>query len=236
MKHESDFQGSGLVSRLDDGFLSDMAWTPVSIRIIIPLIGLRFRRFGFGDGVIGLGADADGILLEEGDCEMGRISLSKALDAAGSEARYDECIKRILSELSILAWILKGSADEFSAVPVAQIEKECIVGVPQIAVDQDDLNADEAPVGSRIEGLNTEDSSIKEGKIFYDIRFTAVAPGTNEPIPLIVNIEAQNRSKDAYLLLKRAVYYVGRMISAQKNTVFTGDDYKKYARSTRYGF
>jgi hypothetical protein len=44
---------------------------------------------------------------------MGQNSLSKALDAAGPEARYDECIKRILSEKSILARILKGCADEF---------------------------------------------------------------------------------------------------------------------------
>ena len=162
---------------------------------------------------------------------MGQNSLSKALDAAGPEARYDECIKRILSEKSILARILKGCADEFKDVPVSLIEKECIEGKPQIsslAVDPDDFDAVEEPAqGSRIEGSNTEDSSIKEGKIFYDIRFTAVAPGTKEPIPLIINIEAQNTSKDMYLLLRRATYYVSRMISAQKNTVFAGDDYKK---------
>jgi hypothetical protein len=75
--------------------------------------------------------------------------------------------------------------------------------------------------------LNTEDVSIKEGKILYDIRFTAIAPGTKEQIPLIINIEAQNTSRDTYLLLRRSIYYVGRMISAQKNAVFTGDDYKK---------
>ena len=162
---------------------------------------------------------------------MGQNSLSKAIDAAGPEARYDECIKRILSELSILERLLKGCADEFKDVPVRRIEKERIVGKPQIsmiAVDQDDLNADETPgAGGRIEGMNAEDSSIKEGKIFYDIRFAAVAPGTKEPIPLIINIEARNKSKDTRLLLKRAIYYVSRMISTQKNTVFTGGDYKK---------
>ena len=162
---------------------------------------------------------------------MGRNSLSKAIDAAGPEARHDECVKRILSERSILARILKGCADEFKDVPVSLIEKECIEGEPQIstvAVDQDDLDADEEPAGgSRVKGLNTEDSSIKEGKIFYDIRFTAVAPGTKEPIPLIINIEAQNRSKKKYPVIKRAIYYGGRMISAQKNTVFTGSHYEK---------
>ena len=162
---------------------------------------------------------------------MGRNSLSKAIDAAGPEARHDECVKRILSHLPILARLLKGCVDEFKDVPVERIEKECIEKEPQIstvAVDQDDLDADEAPGGGRrIKGLNTEDSSIKEGKIFYDIRFTAVAPGTKEPIPLIINIEAQNTSRDTRLLLRRSIYYVDRMVSAQKNTVFTGNDYKK---------
>ena len=36
-----------------------------------------------------------------------------------------------------------------------------------------------------------EDNSIREGKVFYDIRFSARVPGTKEPIRLIVNLEAQ---------------------------------------------
>ena len=128
---------------------------------------------------------------------MRQNSLSKAIDAAGSEARHDECVKRILSHLPIISRLLKGCADEFKDVPVERIEKECIEKEPQIstvAVDQDDLDANEAPGGGRIKGLNTEDASIKEGKIFYDIRFTAIAPGTKEPIPLIINIEAVGQS------------------------------------------
>lgn len=44
----------------------------------------------------------------------------------------------------------------------------------------------------QIIGLNTEDSTINEGTVTYDIRFRAIVPGTGEKISLIINIEAQN--------------------------------------------
>ena len=71
---------------------------------------------------------------KKGRLEMRQNSLSKSLDTAGAEVKHDECIKRILSELAILAWILKGCVDEFKDVPISQIEKECIVGKPQISM------------------------------------------------------------------------------------------------------
>ena len=38
----------------------------------------------------------------------------------------------------------------------------------------------------------TEDASIYEGRVTYDIRFCAKAPASKEKIRLIINIEAQN--------------------------------------------
>lgn len=46
--------------------------------------------------------------------------------------------------------------------------------------------------GTVISGLDTEDRSAHEGMVAYDIRFRAIAPGSGEPIGLIVNIEVQN--------------------------------------------
>ena len=87
--------------------------------------------------------------------KMGRNSLSKAIDAAGPEARHDECVKRILSHLPILARILKGCADEFKDVPVERIEKECIEKEPQIstvALDQDAGNKRANPFDNQHRG------------------------------------------------------------------------------------
>jgi len=157
-----------------------------------------------------------------------RTSLATTLDVAGLKARYDKCVKRLLSEKIVLAWILKECAVEFRKLAVCDIVKNCIVGEPQIstvAVDQDVPDADETD--GRIEGLNTEDSSIKEGAIFYDIRFSAIAPGEKNPVHLIVNIEAQKDADLTYPIVKRAIYYASRMISGQKNTVFVNDHYEQ---------
>ena len=158
--------------------------------------------------------------------------ISKIIDTSKQEAQYDACVKRILSEKIILAWILKECVDEFKQYSIPQIMKECIEGEPKIstvAVDQDELDYTEDidETNMAIEGQNTEDNSIKEGKVYYDIRFYAVVPDTKEPIHLIINIEAQKSDKTTYPIIKRAIYYVSRMISAQKNKVFTKSHYEK---------
>ena len=157
-------------------------------------------------------------------------SISKTIDTAEQEAQYDTCVKRLLSEKIILAWILKECVNEFKQYAIPQIVKDCIEGEPKVAavaVNQDDLDYAENAPTNQIEGLNTEDASIKEGKVYYDIRFSAVVPDTKEPVQLIINVEAQKSDKTPYPLIKRAIYYVSRMISAQKNKVFVGSHYEK---------
>lgn len=81
----------------------------------------------------------------------------------------------------------------------------------------------------KVQGVNNEDISQNEGTVYYDVRFNAIAPSTeeHENIRLIINAEAQNRFKLKYPLTKRAVYYGSRLISAQHGTVFTKSDYQK---------
>ena len=81
----------------------------------------------------------------------------------------------------------------------------------------------------KVQGVNNEDISQQEGTVYYDVRFNAIAPSTEEHgnIRLIINAEAQNRFKPKYPLTKRAVYYGSRLISAQNGTVFTKSDYQK---------
>lgn len=162
--------------------------------------------------------------------------VAQTIDTAGQEAQYDACVKRLLSEKIILAWILKECVDEFKPYSVKKIMEDCIVGEPKIsavAVDQDEPDRTEdggyagETAGARITGTNTEDNSVREGRVYYDIRFAAVVPGTKEPVQLIINVEAQKSDKTSYPLIKRAIYYGSRMISAQKNTVFVNSRYEK---------
>lgn len=82
---------------------------------------------------------------------------------------------------------------------------------------------------AKVQGMGNEDISQNEGTVYYDVRFNAIAPSTeeHENIRLIINAEAQNRFKLKYPLTKRAVYYGSRLISAQHGTVFTKSDYQK---------
>ena len=159
-----------------------------------------------------------------------QTGVAKTIDIADEEAQYDSCAKKLLSNRLILAWILKECVLEFKQFSISRIANHCIEGEPQvseIAVDQDELDYLEEIADKTIEGINTEDNSVKEGKVLYDIKFSAVVPDTKEPVQLIINVEAQKSDKTSYPLIKRAIYYVSRMISAQKNTVFTKRHYEK---------
>lgn len=133
--------------------------------------------------------------------------------SSGENIRYDMSCKRLLSQKRILAWILQGCVPEFkgcSITDIAELYIEDELQVSSMAVMPDTTNASE-----KISGMVTEDASVTEGVITYDIRFMATAPHTEEPISLIINIEAQNNFYPGYPLLKRGIYYCSRMISAQ---------------------
>lgn len=154
-----------------------------------------------------------------------KSNLSKRLETTKRIEQFDACAKKLLSEKIILAWILKSCVEEFKDCSIQWIMTEGIVDDIEVstqAVDMDEEDITEA----ELSGSNTENNSIKEGKIFYDIRFDAKAPNADDYIHLIINLEAQKGEKLSYPLLKRAVYYVSRMISSQKNTVFYKTNYK----------
>lgn len=150
-------------------------------------------------------------------------NLRQDIENAGIDARYDEYCKRLLANKKVLAWILKYSAAEYKDCTIEEIVSY-IEGEPQIGA----VAVDAGETAASVKGLDTEDSVKNEGKITYDLRFEATAPGTDgEVIQLIVNLEAQNAFKPGYPLLKRAVYYCSRMISAQKGMEFIKSEYHK---------
>ncbi|MBO6245936.1 MAG: hypothetical protein J6N55_06620 [Anaerovibrio sp.] len=137
--------------------------------------------------------------------------------------QYDKACKEVLSEKGIIGHILKTCVREYENVSIEDIVNKYVQGTPEvekILVQPDD-------VIYRIESQHTEDSSEGENAVFFDVRFTALAPDTEELIELIINIEAQNKFNPGYPLLKRGIYYCSRMISGQYGTVFTKSHYEK---------
>lgn len=142
---------------------------------------------------------------------------------------------KLVAQKSILAYILKSTMDEFADVPVKRIAEELIEDFPSVsemAVFQDTpdiLPAEKRSLSgsSRIHEMPTEDVSVREGTVRYDIRFLVRLPHDEERIEIIVNIEIQNKDKPGYPLPKRGIYYGAGMISAQRGTIFRDQEYGK---------
>ncbi len=153
----------------------------------------------------------------------GETTIAQGLHTTDDSAGYDAACKRVLSEKAILARIMKACLDEYKDCDVNDIAEKYIEGQPQVSAVP--VLPDEG--GTIISGLDTEDKSVREGTVTYDIRFRAIAPGSGEPIALIVNVEAQNDFYPGYPLIKRGIYYCCRMISSQYGREFTGAQYGK---------
>jgi len=117
--------------------------------------------------------------------------------------------------------IMKACLAEYQDCDVNEIAEKYIEGQPQVS----NLPVLPDEGGTIINGMDTEDKSVHEGTVTYDIRFRASVPGTGEQIGLIINVEAQNDFYPGYPLIKRGIYYCCRMISSQYGREFTGSHY-----------
>ena len=154
-------------------------------------------------------------------------TLAKDLTNADDKARYDEACRKLLADKHVLAWIMKQTVHEYRDASIEDIARKYIEGSPDIGnipVDPDETNKVDA---GKVQGLANDDKSLTEGNIFYDIKFSALAPSLDEAVYLFVNIESQNDYSPGYPILKRGSYYCARMLSAQKGTIFSGKDYGK---------
>lgn len=149
--------------------------------------------------------------------------IKNALKAADKEAQYDEKAKRILGNKYILANIMICTIDEFKGMcpreVVSYIEGEPYIST--IPVEPGLTNKDKE--GQRVTGFNTESTEINEGIIRFDIIFyVRLKDGIAQ---IIVNIEMQKNLPNKYKLLNRAVFYVCRLISSQKERDFVNTNY-----------
>ena len=138
--------------------------------------------------------------------------------AAELREQYDTQCKLLLSEKPILARIMKECVEEYKNYTVEQIEN-CIEGKPDIS------SVCVYPNGKIVKGQNTEDKSIAEGNVYYDIKFSATVPQNKGHIELIINVEAQNKYNPGYPLIKRGIYYASRLISSQFGSEIEKEDY-----------
>ena len=158
--------------------------------------------------------------------------IANAVNAAGDKAQYDTHVKRLLAQKSILAHILVKTIDEFKGMKpedvVKYIEGEPSISVVPVEPGLANMEKTDA-AGQRIVGLNTENAEINEGLVRFDIIFYVRMPSIvgrkNGLSQIIVNIEAQKDEPTEYKILNRAIFYVSRMISSQKERDFVNTNY-----------
>ncbi len=156
--------------------------------------------------------------------------VKNAVNATDMEAQYDEKAKRLLSNKIILAHILVKTVDEFKGMKPEKVQSY-IEGEPFIStvpVEAGLTNIVREKDGQRIVGLNTENAEINEGLIRFDIVFyVRMKDGISQ---VIVNLEAQKDEPTDYHILNRAVFYVSRLVSSQKERDFVKTNYNDIKR------
>ena len=151
--------------------------------------------------------------------------LKNAVKATDSKAQYDTSAKRLLGQKSILAHILVKTVDEFKGMNPKDVV-DCIEGTPHIStvpVEPGLTNAASEKNGERLVGFNTENEEINEGLVRFDIVFyVRMRDGLSQ---IIINVEAQKDEPTGYEILNRAIFYVSRLISSQKERDFVNTNY-----------
>ena len=154
---------------------------------------------------------------------MIETNLAQTVDATNdSGSAYDTNVKYLLADKQILSRILKYTVEEFQDMDIEDI-MGCIGNDVEIGTRPVDAGLSNL---GRVKETVTEDNVPGEGIIYYDIRFTAYHKEAE--MKILVNIEAQKSSdpsKLGYHLENRIVFYLARMISAQKQTEFFHSDF-----------
>ena len=151
--------------------------------------------------------------------------LKNAVLATDRDAQYDNSAKRLIAHKIILARIMIKTVEKFKGMDPLEVAA-LIEGIPYIStvpVEPGLTNAVHFQNGKRIVGFNTENQELNEGLVRFDIVFyVRMKDGLSQ---IIINVEAQKDEPSDYKILNRAVFYVSRLISSQKEKDFENSSY-----------
>ena len=151
--------------------------------------------------------------------------LKNAVMETDRDAQYDNSAKRLIAHKIILARILIKTVEKFKGMDPLEVAA-LIEGIPYIStvpVEPGLTNAVHFQNGKRIVGFNTENQELNEGLVRFDIVFyVRMKDGLSQ---IIINVEAQKDEPSDYEILNRAVFYVSRLVSSQKERDFENSSY-----------
>ena len=120
--------------------------------------------------------------------------------------QMDENIKEVLADVQILARILKYTVIELQELSVDKIIS--LLDAKQIEVNRTPVDPGLTNLG-KIEGTNTENTTLGEGTIYFDIRFSVYYK--EKSLKILLNLEAQKSTSFGtlkYNLENRIIYYL----------------------------
>ena len=130
------------------------------------------------------------------------------MDFAKDDTLVDEELKDRLMNKEILAYIASQFVDDFAHMSWRQV-------LPYL----------EDPLGGVSKG-DRESSASGHGSVRYDILVRLRSPrGKDKRIGVLLNIEGQNEVRSYEAMKRRMLYYPCRLVSEQKEDVFTSDRY-----------
>lgn len=126
--------------------------------------------------------------------------------------------KRLLSNKQILAYVMKACIPEFADIPLEDIPSYIEMSSIKNTAECEHIHDQQ---------IEVTDESIPGSQIKYDIQFEAMLPfkqkkagkgtSTEKRLRMIINLESQARDDPGYPLIKRALYYCGRLMAKQKH-------------------
>ena len=135
------------------------------------------------------------------------------MDFAKDDTLVDEELKDRLMNKEILAYIASQFVDDFAHMSWRQV-------LPYL----------EDPLSFGVNRGDRERSDREHGSIRYDILVRLRSPkGKDKRIGVLLNIEGQNEVRSYEAVKRRMLYYTCRLVSEQKEDVFTNDRYEDLA-------
>lgn len=141
----------------------------------------------------------------------------------------------MLGNKRILAHILLKTVKEFYGMNpedvISYIEGDPFISTIPV---EPGLTNKKKQEGKRVIGFNSESVESNEGMIRFDLVCYVRIPskdGTKEKLSqMILNVEAQKNTPATYKLGNRAIFYVSRLISSQKERDFVNTNYDEIKR------
>ena len=131
------------------------------------------------------------------------------MDFAKDDTLVDEELKHRLMNKEILAYIASQFVDDFAHMSWRQV-------LPYL----------EDPLGGGVSKGDRESSASGHGSVRYDILVRLRSPkGKDKRIGVLLNIEGQNEVRSYEAMKRRMLSYTCRLVSEQKEDVFTNDRY-----------